>query len=90
MKVKGVGKTFDSLGESAFAELAKLEKRPLADGAGDHKIDSRQSVYVSKPGSTKGSRQDVPVYLLDKLEVGDVLQGPTLVIDATQTVFVNT
>jgi 5-oxoprolinase (ATP-hydrolysing) len=61
----------------------------MTDGAGDHKIDSRQSVYVSKPGSTKGSRQDVPVYLLDKLDVGDVLQGPALIIDATQTVFVN-
>lgn len=84
-----MGKTFDSLGESAFAELAKLKTRSLADGAGDHKIDSHQSVYVSQPGSTKGSRQEVPVYLLDKLEVGDVVQGPALVIDATQTVFVN-
>lgn len=61
----------------------------MTGGTDDHKIDSHQSVYVSKPGSTKGNRQEVPVYLLDKLEIGDVLEGPALVIDATQTVFVN-
>lgn len=72
-----------------FAELHKLEKRPLHDKEDNHKIDSHQSVYVSRPGSTKGARQDVPVYLLDKLESGDVLEGPALIIDATQTIFVN-
>lgn len=89
LQVKGIGKTFDSLGESAFAELRKLQTRPLLGEAGERKINGHQSVYVSQPGSLKGARQEVPVYLLDKLEVGDVVEGPALVIDATQTIFVN-
>ncbi|KAJ9097610.1 hypothetical protein QFC21_004644 [Naganishia friedmannii] len=91
VNVKGVGKTFDNLGESAFAELARLKTRPATadDGAKQTKINSHQDVYVSPPRSTTGARETVPVYLLDKLEVGDVVDGPALVIDATQTVFVN-
>ncbi len=30
-----------------------------------------------------------PVYELDHLDVGDVVEGPALVIDATQTIFIN-
>lgn len=89
LQVKGIGKTFDSLGESAFAELRKLQTRSLSGEADEQKINGYQSVYVSQPGSIKGARQDVPVYLLDKLEVGDVVEGPALIIDATQTIFVN-
>ncbi|KAJ9093804.1 hypothetical protein QFC19_008181 [Naganishia cerealis] len=89
INVKGVGKTFDDLGESAFAELARIETRPVSKSDARDKIDSHQDVYVSQPGSTTGARQAVPVYLLDKLQVGDVLNGPALVIDATQTIFVN-
>lgn len=29
---------------------------------------------------------DTPVYLLDNLEVGDTIEGPGVVIDATQTI----
>jgi 5-oxoprolinase (ATP-hydrolysing) len=66
-----------------------LETRPLSGEIGAQKINDHQSVYVSQPGSLKGTRQDVPVYLLDKLEVGDIVEGPALIIDATQTIFVN-
>ncbi|GHJ88736.1 hypothetical protein NliqN6_5138 [Naganishia liquefaciens] len=89
VNVKGLGKTFDNLGESAFAELRRIETRPLSGETGAQKTNGHQSVYVSQPGSLKGARQEVPVYLLDKLEVGDVIQGPALIIDATQTIFVN-
>ena len=54
------------------------------------KVDSFQSVYVSPPGSTKGCREDVPVFELDSLAVGDLVEGPALIIDETQTVFINT
>lgn len=32
---------------------------------------------------------DTPVYELDQLNVGDIVEGPALVIDATQTIFIN-
>lgn len=89
-QVKGVGKTFDDLGESVFAEFARLDMRKVDRTPGSSKVDSVQSVYVSAPGSTRGSREDVPVFELDSLEVGDVVEGPALIIDETQTVFVNT
>ena len=85
IKVKGIGKTFDSLGESVFAEFKKLQPRRVDES----KIDSRQSVFVSPPGATKGRREEVPVYELGSLDVGDAVEGPALIIDATQTVFVN-
>jgi 5-oxoprolinase (ATP-hydrolysing) len=85
IKVKGIGKTFDSLGESVFAEFKKIQPRPVDRS----KIDSRQSVFVSPPGVSKGRREQVPVYELGSLDVGDAVDGPALIIDATQTVFVN-
>ena len=33
-----------------------------------------------------GRVDDTPVFLLDKLEVGDVLDGPAMIIDDTQTI----
>jgi len=85
IKVKGIGKTFDSLGESVFAEFKKIQPRRVDES----KIDSRQSVFVSPPGVTKGRREQVPVYELGSLDIGDAVEGPALIIDATQTVFVN-
>ena len=85
IKVKGIGKTFDNLGESVFAEFKRLRPATVSPA----KVDSRQSVFVSPPGASKGQRMDVPVYELGSLDVGDVIDGPALIIDATQTVFVN-
>jgi 5-oxoprolinase (ATP-hydrolysing) len=85
IKVKGIGKTFDDLGESVFSEFKRLEPRQVTSD----RVDSRQSVFVSPPGASKGSRMDVAVYELGSLEVGDAVDGPALIIDATQTVFVN-
>jgi 5-oxoprolinase (ATP-hydrolysing) len=89
-QVKGVGKTFDNLGESVFAEFARLSMRKVDRANDSAKVDSFQSVYVSPPGSTKGRREDVPVFELDNLDVGDIVEGPALIIDETQTVFINT
>ena len=77
-QVRGIGKTFDTLGESVFAEVEKLQKRVV-----DHaKADSLYSVYFNEKGRVK----DTPVFLLDKLEVGDELEGPAMIIDDTQTI----
>ena len=77
-KVRGIGKTFDSLGESVYSELETLKQRPVSKD----KIDSSHSVYFDGLGRVN----DTPVYLLDNLEVGDMIEGPGVVIDATQTI----
>lgn len=75
VRVRGVGKSFDSLGKSVFEEIRELEFKPLAreaekDGQAS-KCHEKASVYFEDTG-----RLDVPVYLLENLEAGDEAEGP--------------
>ncbi|PPQ65042.1 hypothetical protein CVT26_015738 [Gymnopilus dilepis] len=81
IKVRGIGKTFDTLGESVYAEVARLQTQKVDHEA---KVETRYSVYFDKVGRV----DDTPVFLLDKLEVGDVVEGPAMIIDDTQTIVV--
>ncbi|KAH7886806.1 Hydantoinase/oxoprolinase-domain-containing protein [Phlebopus sp. FC_14] len=80
VKVRGIGKTFDSLGESVYSEVDRIQTK-LVDRA---KASSTNSVYFDKVGRV----HDTPVYLLDKLSVGDEVTGPAMIIDNTQTIVV--
>ena len=80
--MRGVGKTFDSLGESVYSEVSRLYRRPVDPNS--HKADSKSSVYFDKVGRVG----DTPVYLLDKLDVGDEVTGPAMIIDDTQTIVI--
>jgi 5-oxoprolinase (ATP-hydrolysing) len=77
VKVRGTGRTFDSLGPSVFQELKTLARRPAPAG----KIDMRYSVYFES-----GRVDDAPVYRLESLDVGEEVEGPAMVIDETQTI----
>jgi len=66
------------MGETVYSELETLKQRPVSK----EKIDSRHSVYFGGLGRV----DDTPVYLLDNLEVGETVDGPGVVIDATQTI----
>lgn len=79
--MRGIGKTFDSLGESVYAEVAKLQQTPVNHEA---KLAARYSVYFDKIGRV----DDTPVFLLNDLEEGDVLEGPAMIIDNTQTIVI--
>lgn len=63
-----------------YAEVAQLKQRPVDQS----KRETRSSVYFDKIGRVN----DTPVYLLDKLEVGDVVEGPAMIIDSTQTIVI--
>lgn len=78
-KVRGTGRTFDSLGKSVFAEVSKLERR-----AKRPKPDAQHSVYFDGVGRV----QDTLVFVLDRLAVGDEVQGPAMIIDNTQTIVI--
>ncbi|EJD01112.1 5-oxoprolinase [Fomitiporia mediterranea MF3/22] len=78
IKVRGIGKTFDSLGPSVFEELRTLKKRPISSSS----ADKVHSVYFDGVGRV----DDTPVFLLDKLEIGDTVQGTAMIIDDTQTI----
>ena len=52
---------------------------PLQD-----KLETYHSVYFDKLGRVPHT----PVYLLDKLEIGDMIVGPAMIIDDTQTIVI--
>ncbi|KAG1782155.1 Hydantoinase/oxoprolinase-domain-containing protein [Suillus placidus] len=80
VKVRGIGKTFDHLGESVYSEVDRLEKNPVTRG----RADSTYSVYFDKVGRVA----ETPVFLLDDLGVGDEVTGPAMIIDNTQTIVI--
>ncbi|KAJ7778499.1 5-oxoprolinase [Mycena metata] len=81
IKVRGIGKTFDTLGQSVYAEVAELTQRPVdVQAKADH--TRKFSVYFDRVGRA----DDTPVFLLDNLDVGDVVEGPAMIIDNTQTI----
>jgi len=80
IKVRGIGTTTDDSGSSVFDELEQLQTRQVSpDNAA-----MRYSVYFEKVGRVN----DTPVFELGSLTVGDVVDGPAVVIDNTQTIVV--
>jgi 5-oxoprolinase (ATP-hydrolysing) len=79
VRVRGVGKSFDSLGDSVFTEVKRLNfkaagREPSAhteDGTQQSKCAEKASVYYEEKG-----RVEVPVFLLERLEAGDLIEGP--------------
>ena len=67
------------MGESVYSEVAKLTLRQVDVPT---RADARHSVYFDRVGRV----DDTPVFLMDKLAIGDVLEGPAMIIDDTQTI----
>ena len=80
IRVRGIGRSFTTAGPSVFQEAAKLEFRPVSQS----KASRTTSVYFQETG-----RVDAPVYEIGDLEAGDLIKGPALVIDDTQTIVVD-
>lgn len=78
VKVRGIGKTFDKLGESVYAELEKLQTRAVERA----RADTTHSTYFDGVGRV----EDTPVFRLPSLHTGDTLEGPAMIIDDTQTI----
>lgn len=81
IKVRGIGMSYESLGQSALAEAKELRRSPPPEA------DLSQEVYVWH--GEAGKRVNAPVYELESLATGNAVPGPALVIDDTQTIFVN-
>jgi 5-oxoprolinase (ATP-hydrolysing) len=80
LKVRGLGKTFDTLGKTVYEEMKSLQRKDVDES----KQSCTHSVYFDEIG-----RVDVtPVYELPSLDVGDVVKGPAMIIDDTQTIVV--
>ncbi|KAI0854192.1 Hydantoinase B/oxoprolinase-domain-containing protein [Daldinia vernicosa] len=79
IRVRGIGQSMDSVNESPNRELASVAKFDVTKSD----EDGKSAVYFSGFGWT-----DTPIYLLEKLKAGCVIQGPATIIDDTQTIIV--
>ncbi|BGP43055.1 hypothetical protein JCM10449v2_007070 [Rhodotorula kratochvilovae] len=82
VRVRGIGKTFDSLGESVLSEADATAFSAAGVAAKAEKETA--SMYFEQTG-----RVDVPVFKLGNLEKGDLVQGPGAIVDGTQTLILD-
>ncbi|KAJ5484299.1 Hydantoinaseoxoprolinase N-terminal [Penicillium expansum] len=79
IRVRGVGKATSIAPEAPQQELKSVTKKPV----GSEKQDDSSSVYFAGVGEVT-----TPVFFLDNMQPGYVLEGPAMIIDKTQTIVV--
>ncbi|VUC23980.1 unnamed protein product [Clonostachys rosea] len=79
IRVRGIGQSMDDTNESPYKELQSVNTFDVSEKP----IDSRSSVYFSQTGWA-----DTPIYRLETLQPGGLIQGPAVIIDNTQTLIV--
>lgn len=78
VRVRGIGKSFRYEEKTVDQQLKTLERK----AASANKKHSSAEVYF------EGGRLSTPIFKLDALEVGDVVRGPAMLADGTQTIAV--
>ncbi|KIK56415.1 hypothetical protein GYMLUDRAFT_247918 [Collybiopsis luxurians FD-317 M1] len=92
------GKTIivdDIKGKSVYAKIGRLQSsnaiKPVnsfditSGSAKPEKVDTTRSVYFEEP---VGRVDNIPVFSLEKLQVGNEGHGPAMIIDDTQTIVI--
>ncbi|KAI9740432.1 MAG: hypothetical protein M1834_005012 [Cirrosporium novae-zelandiae] len=79
IRVRGVGKSESRPAEPPQGELKALQVLPIDK----ERQDDSNSVYFAGVGSVS-----TPVFFLDNLQPGNIIQGPAMIIDRTQTIVV--
>lgn len=79
VRVRGIGKSFRYEERSVDEQLETVSRREVAAGEKRHSV---ASVYF------EGGRLDTPVYKLGDLSAGEVVRGPAMLADGTQTIVV--
>ncbi|EEB95018.1 hypothetical protein MPER_06078, partial [Moniliophthora perniciosa FA553] len=74
VRVRGIGKSIQDVGESVFAECNCLTFTNVTSLP--ERRQSMTSMYFEQTG-----RIDVPVFLLEKLNKGDLVNGPAAIVD---------
>lgn len=79
VRVRGIGKTRGDLGETVYAEVARLKFTTVSSD----KSEGTKSMYFDS------GRVDAPVYLLEKLQPAEMVKGPAAIVDGTQTLILD-
>ncbi len=69
IRVRGIGKSFDTLGKGVWEEMKELEERGWSDAKGKEEEKAAEVYYEEK------GREQVEVYLLGKLKPGNRVLG---------------
>lgn len=78
VRVRGIGKSFRYAEETVDQQLKNLKRQEVS---GKNKHSSAQ-VYFEE------GRLETPIYKLGDIQVGDVVKGPAMLADGTQTIVV--
>ncbi|OAA42091.1 Hydantoinase B/oxoprolinase [Metarhizium rileyi] len=78
VRVRGIGKSLRHKEKTVDQQLRTIKRREVTDD----KKQSTKEVYF------EGGRKNTPVYKLESLDVGDVIKGPAVLADGTQTIVV--
>ena len=78
IRVRGIGKSFEGLEKTVDEQLRETKPRDLGEG----------KQYGISPVYFEGGRQDTPIYKLENLDIGDLLRGPAILADGTQTLVI--
>ncbi|UNI20635.1 5-oxoprolinase (ATP-hydrolyzing) [Purpureocillium takamizusanense] len=78
VRVRGIGKSFRHKDKTVDQQLKTIKRQAVAEG----KAHGTKEVYF------EGGRHKTPIYKLENLAVGDVLNGPAMLADGTQTIVV--
>ncbi|KDN37579.1 hypothetical protein K437DRAFT_291945 [Tilletiaria anomala UBC 951] len=78
IRVRGIGRSFESLGESVHEEHQRLIYRPATWALSKA---NKRLIYFDGQG-----RVETPILRLKDLDEGDMVDGPVVLIDETQTI----
>ncbi|KAM3553319.1 hypothetical protein ARSEF4850_006973 [Beauveria asiatica] len=78
VRVRGIGKSFRNNDKTVDEQLKTIKRQDVTES----KRHSMQQVYF------EGGRVRAPIYKLESLSIGDVVPGPAMLADGTQTIVV--
>lgn len=78
VRVRGIGKSFRHKDKTVDQQLKTIKRQSVSE----KKQHGKQEVYF------EGGRLNTPIYKLEDLDVGDVVEGPAMLADGTQTIVV--
>lgn len=79
VRARGIGKTFEGLEKTVDKQLKDITPKDISK---ENKQFDNRKVYF------EGGRQDTPIYKIEDLNVGDLIKGPAILADGTQTIVV--
>lgn len=78
VRVRGIGKSFRNNEKTVDEQLKTIKRQDVTES----KRHNTQQVYF------EGGRAETPIYKLENLAIGDVVPGPAMLADGTQTIVV--